>query len=105
MSNYQCYDPVKDIRSELISYCKENNISAFRKTAEELFVTHLNDLSILEDTLVLHLSVWFNDQELWMKAIELNCSPFHADNLGDTALHYAARSLNIQFIQFVAQRY
>lgn len=105
MSNYQCYDPVKDIRSELISYCKENNISAFKKTAEELFVTHLNDLPILEDTLVLHLSVWFNDQELWMKAIELNCSPFHADNLGDTALHYAARSLNIQFIQFVAQRY
>lgn len=105
MSNYKCLNSVKEIRSELISCCKENDISAFRKKAEQIFLTHSNNLHILEDTLVLHLSVWFNDLDLWMRAIELNCSPFNADNLGDSALHYAARALNIQFIQYVAQKY
>ncbi|EZG44280.1 putative DHHC zinc finger protein [Gregarina niphandrodes] len=91
------------IRNDLVGLAQRRETTNFLEAVRRILSKHGQDVALLDSLHILHISVWLTEtgDVLWKELLAVGCNPFACDFNGDTSLHYAIRSINIRYIQFL----
>ncbi|XP_053992561.1 putative ZDHHC-type palmitoyltransferase 5 isoform X2 [Hylaeus volcanicus] len=88
-------------RAEILRLAQRRDVLRLRKTVTMLVQHEKLSVDELNKCLILHHICWSSElNDVAQFLMVLGCNPYYGDAHGDTALHYAARGLNLSLLKY-----